>query len=41
MDFFSNIGSCGLHVIHVHGAFRRAMSETGWDIETEIEKYKQ
>eukprot|EP00731_Ephydatia_muelleri_P000477 Em0001g477a len=27
-----NVGSCGLHVIH--GAFRSAMSETGWDIET-------
>ena len=27
-----NVGSCGLHV--VHGAFRSAMSETGWDIET-------
>ena len=26
------VGSCGLHVIH--GAFRSAMSETGWDIET-------
>ena len=27
-----NVGSCGLHVIH--GVFRGAMSETGWDIET-------
>ena len=27
-----NVGSCGLHVIP--GAFRSAMSETGWDIET-------
>ena len=31
------VGLCGLHVIHVHGAFRSAMSETGWDIETEIQ----
>ena len=27
--------------MYMENAFRSAMSETGWDIETEIEKYKQ